>query len=100
TKYFFPMRTPLAWYNLTYNKARTAVAAAGVSFAVVLVFMQLGFLGSVETTVTRFFDAMNFDLLLRSPNYLHLSDTRFFPLQRLYQAAEVDGVKSAVPVEI
>ena len=53
------MRTPLAWHNLVHNKVRTAVAAAGVTFAVVLVFMQLGFLGSVETTVTRFFDALN-----------------------------------------
>ena len=94
------MRTRLAWHNLTYNKARTAVAAVGVAFAVVLVFMQLGFLGSVETTVTRFFDAMNFDILLRSPKYLHLSDTRVFPILRLYQAAEVAGVKSAAPVEI
>ena len=94
------MRTPLAWHNLTYNKARTVVAAAGVAFAVVLVFMQLGFLGSVETTVTRFFEALNFDLLLRSPKYLHLSDTRVFALPRLYQAAEVAGVESATPVEI
>ncbi len=93
------MRTPLAWHNLTYNKARTVVAAAGVAFAVVLVFMQLGFLGSVETTVTRFFDAMNFDILLRSPKYLHLSDTRVFPLRRLYQTAEI-GVQSATPIEI
>jgi len=94
------MRTPLAWYNLTCNKVRTAVAAAGVTFAVVLVFMQLGFLGSVETTVTRFFEAMNFDLLLRSPKYLHLSDTRVFPLLRLSQATEVRGVKSATPMQI
>ncbi len=94
------MRTPLAWYNLTHNKVRTVVAAAGVTFAVVLVFTQLGFLGSIETTVTRFFDAMNFDLMLRSPKYLHLSDTRVFPLQRLYQAAEVPGVKSATPVQV
>jgi putative ABC transport system permease protein len=94
------MQTPLAWYNLTYNKVRTAVAAAGVAFAVVLVFMQLGFLGSVETTVTRFFDAMNFDLMLRSPKYLHISDTRVFPRSRLSQAAEVAGVKSATPVQV
>ena len=94
------MRTPLAWYNVTYNKVRTAVAAAGVAFAVVLVFMQLGFLGSVETTVTRFFDAMNFDLMLRTPKYLHLSDTRSFPLRRLLQAGEVSGVKSATPMQI
>ena len=36
------MRTPLAWKNLTHNRVRTAVAVAGVTFAVVLIFMQLG----------------------------------------------------------
>jgi putative ABC transport system permease protein len=94
------MRTPLAWHNLIHNKVRTVVAAAGVTFAVVLVFMQLGFLGSVETTVTRFFDALNFDIMLRSPKYLHLSDTRVFPVNRLRQAAEVPGVRSVTPVQI
>ncbi|MGD0899243.1 MAG: ABC transporter permease DevC [Thermoguttaceae bacterium] len=94
------MRTPLAWHNLVYNKVRTAIAAAGVTFAVVLVFMQLGFLGSIETTVTRFFDALDFDLLIRSPKYLHLSITRTFPRIRLYQAEEVPGVATVTPLEI
>ena len=44
------MRTPLAWHNLTYNKLRTAVAVDGVGFAVLLIFMQLGFLGAVTLT--------------------------------------------------
>jgi putative ABC transport system permease protein len=94
------MPTPLAWHNLIHNKVRTAVAAAGVTFAVVLVFMQLGFLGSVETTVTRFFDALNFDLMIRSPKYLHLSKPQSFPQIRMQQAAEVHGVESVTPVQI
>ena len=94
------MRTPLAWHNLVHNKVRTAVAAAGVTFAVVLVFMQLGFLGSVETTVTRFFDALNFDLMIRSPKYLHLSNPRTLPRVRLQQAAEVPGVRRVTPLQI
>ena len=28
------MKTPLAWKNLTHNKVRTAVALAGVGFAI------------------------------------------------------------------
>ena len=94
------MRTPLAWHNLVHNKMRTAVAEAGVTFAVVLVFMQLGFLGSIETTVTRFFDALDFDLLIRSPAYLHLSNPRTFPMARVQQAAELPEVQSATPVQI
>jgi putative ABC transport system permease protein len=94
------MRTPLAWHNLIYNKVRTAIAAAGVTFAVVLVFMQLGFRGSIETTVTRFFEALDFDLMIRSPKYLHLSNPRTFPRTRLYQAEQASGVASVVPLEI
>jgi putative ABC transport system permease protein len=94
------MRTPLAWHNLIHNKVRTAIAAAGVTFAVVLIFMQLGFLGSIETTVTRFFSALDFDLMIRSPKYLHLSNTRTFPRTRLCQAEQVPGVASVTPVEI
>ena len=37
------MRTPLAWLNLVHHKPRTLVAVAGVAFAVLLSFMQLGF---------------------------------------------------------
>ena len=37
------MRTPLAWKNLTSSLSKCALAATGVGFAVVLMFMQLGF---------------------------------------------------------
>jgi len=94
------MRTPLAWKNLTHNKMRTAVAVAGVTFAVVLMFMQLGFLGSIETTVTMIYDALDFDLVLRSRGYLHLSDPRSFDRNRLYQAASTAGVADVVPLYV
>jgi putative ABC transport system permease protein len=37
------MRTPLAWKNLTSSWNKCALASAGVGFAVVLMFMQIGF---------------------------------------------------------
>ena len=46
------MKTPLVLHNLVHNKVRTLVAVAGVSFAIILVFMQLGFFASAETTAT------------------------------------------------
>lgn len=89
------MRTPLAWKNLVYNKVRTAVALAGVGFAVILIFMQLGFLGAVRKTATQIYDALDFDLMLRSPAYLHLTEPRSFPRNRVFQAASLPGVKKA-----
>jgi putative ABC transport system permease protein len=94
------MRTQLPWHNLVHNKVRTAVAVAGVAFAVVLIFMQLGFRGAVETTVTQIYDALDFDLLIRSRGYLRLSYPRTFPRDRLYQAASVPGVQNVAPLYI
>jgi putative ABC transport system permease protein len=91
------MKTPLAWKNLAHNRVRTAVALAGVGFAVILIFMQLGFLGAVRKTATQIYDALDFDLMLRSPAYLHLTEPRSFPRERVYQAASLSEVAKASP---
>ena len=92
------MRIPLAWLNLVHGKTRTALAVAGVAFAVVLIFMQLGFLGSAEQSATLVFDSLDFDVLLRSRHYLHLIASRTFPRDRLDQAESVPGVARATPM--
>jgi putative ABC transport system permease protein len=94
------MKTQLAFQNLTHSKVRTSIAVAGVAFAVTLVFVQLGFRGGVETTATLIYDALEFDILLRSPDYLHLCETRSFPRERLLQATATEGVRSAKPFYI
>ncbi len=91
------MKTPLAWNNLVHNKVRTSVALAGVGFAVILIFMQLGFLGAVRKTATQIYDALEFDLMLRSPAYLHLTEPRSFPRERVFQAASLPEVQQAEP---
>jgi putative ABC transport system permease protein len=91
------MKTPLAWKNLVHNRIRTAVALAGVGFAVILIFMQLGFLGAVRKTATQIYDALDFDLMLRSPAYLHLTEPRTFPRERVFQAASLPEVEKARP---
>ena len=72
---------------------RTALAVSGVAFAVVLIFMQLGFLGSAQRSATLVFDALDFDVLIRSRHYLHLVASRTFPRGRLEQAASLSGVE-------
>jgi putative ABC transport system permease protein len=92
------MRIPLAWLNLMHSKMRTVLAAAGVAFAVVLIFMQLGFLGSAQQSATLVFDALDFDVLLRSRHYLHLLSSRTFPRNRLDQAQSLPAVAGTTPV--
>ena len=91
------MKIFLAWRNLLHNRMRTLVAVAGVTFAVVLIFMQLGFFGAVETTATVVYSALDFDLCIRSKDYLHFADSRSFPIARLKQVEGVVGVKSVSP---
>ena len=86
------MKTPLAWKNLTHNRVRTAIGVAGVGFAVILIFMQMGFKGAIRKTATQIYDALDFDLMLRSPAYLHLTEPRSFPRSRIHQAASLPDV--------
>ncbi|MEX2188752.1 MAG: ABC transporter permease DevC [Pirellulales bacterium] len=91
------MKTSLAWHNLAHNKSRTATVAAGITFAVVLIFMQLGFFGSIETTATAIYQSLDFDIAIRSRKYLHLCDGDSFSRTRLDQAAAVPGVERVQP---
>lgn len=94
------MKTPLAWYNLSQEKLRTAVAAAGVAFSLTLVFMQLGFLGSVTNTATLVLDQLDFDIAVVSRGYRHLAEPDSFPRLRLYEATGVPGVARATPLYV
>ncbi len=94
------MNTPLAWLNLLHNKVRTLVVVAGVAFAIILIFMQLGFRGSIETTATLIYDALDFDLVVRSKEYLHISDAATIRQTRMVQAQSITGVKRVRPFYI
>lgn len=87
------MRTPLALLNLVGQPARTSVSICGIAFAILLIFMQLGFLGSVSITATRMFDTMQGELIVRSPEYLHLYEPRTIPRDALrYLAGQPDVI--------
>ncbi len=44
-------RLPIGWLQLIHNRTRLAAALAGVMFANILIFMQLGFLGALIDSV-------------------------------------------------
>ncbi len=94
------MKTPLVLLNLLHQPVRTVVAITGVAFAVLLIFMQLGFYGSAESAATTLYDSLDFDLILLSSNYLNSTRPRSFPLERLYQAQAHRDVASVTPLYI
>ena len=93
-------RTPLGWLQLSHDKGRMAVAIAGIAFADVLMFMQLGFQNALYTSNTRLHQALQADLVLISPQGRNLLNLSSFPRRRLYQAMNVPGVKSAEPLYV
>lgn len=94
------MKTPLVILNLLHQPVRTFVALLGVAFAVLLVFMQLGFYGSAETAANTLYAALDFDLILISSNYLNSTRPRDFPRHRIYQALEHRDVESVAPLYV
>lgn len=93
-------RTRLAWKNLTHTLMRTVVSIGGIGFAILLMFMQLGFLGSVGETATVVLDRMPCDIVVRSKDYLHVYDPAALPgeLPRLIEG--IPEVDTAIALDI
>jgi putative ABC transport system permease protein len=93
-----PRPVPFAARLILHQKRRTAVAAAGIGFAILVIFMQLGFFRAVENTALAISSRFEADLVLVSPRFARLADAGDIPLARLYQAQALEEVISAVPV--
>jgi len=92
------MKTPLAWRNLSHKKGRSFIALCGISFAILLIFMQLGFYAAAQTDATNIYNALDFDVLVLSRQYVFVARPADFPRSRLEQARAIPGVESVVPV--
>src|SRR3954464_2591672 len=92
------MRTPLAWRNVAAKKARSLVALCGIGFAIVLIFMQLGFRAAARTNATTVYDALDFDVIVLSPQYTFLAQPSEFPRRRLENIRSAAEVISAIPL--
>ena len=91
------MRTNIALANLRSNITRSVISIAGIGIAVVLIFMQLGFRGAVENTATTIYGKLDFDLLIRSKNYLHFVDCRTVPRSLVQRLSSSKWVEDATP---
>jgi putative ABC transport system permease protein len=91
-------RIPLAWLLLTRQPMRLAVALAGIAFAGILMFMQLGFrdgLFEASVTIHKLFDT---DVVLLSPRTTSSIGMASFPRRRLVQTLADPDVVSISPV--
>jgi len=94
------MKTPLALHNLWHQRVKTCVSVGGVAFALLLVFMQLGFMGAVSHTATNLLEHLQFDVLLRPRDYVHLYEPGQLDRHSLWIAGNTPGVERVVPLWI
>jgi putative ABC transport system permease protein len=89
---------PIAWKQLMKQKGRMLVAIAGITFADVLMFMQLGIKDALFNGAVQLHSALEGDIILTSKNYQSLVSPTSFAELRLYQIEGFSGVQSVVPV--
>ncbi len=94
------MRTSIALSNIRHHSGRTALSLGGIGIAIVLIFMQLGFLGAVESTATIIYSKMDFDLLVRSHEYLFFAAPRQIPRSVLNEVASFESVERVLPFHV
>ncbi|MBC1218746.1 FtsX-like permease family protein [Nostoc sp. UCD121] len=93
-------KTPLAWRQLMKEKTRLAVAVAGIAFADILMFIQLGFESALFDAAVKPHRNLQADLVLINPQFQTLFSVKNFSRERLYQTLGYEGVQSVNSVYI
>ena len=92
------MRTQLAWWNLVADWRRLLLACAGVSFAVILMFMQNGFRNALLDSPVAMVSCLNCDLVGQSRARYALPAQQQFPIELLDAARGDADITEAIPL--
>jgi putative ABC transport system permease protein len=76
------------------EKTRVTVAVAGIAFADILMFLQLGFQGALFDAAVKPHRNLQADLVLINPQFQTLFSVKSFSRARLYQVLSYEGVES------
>lgn len=93
-------KIPLAWLQLMKEKTRLMVAIAGIGFADMLMFVQLGFQDSLYDGATQTQKLLQADLVMIDRQFESLSTLQSFPRERLYQTLGYEGITSVSSIYI
>jgi putative ABC transport system permease protein len=91
-------KLPTAWLQLRHQKVRLIVALAGVIFAVVIVFMQLGIRDALFDSSVRLHESLQGDYFLISPRSSSLIAMESFSERRLSQTLAFEEVDFVTPI--
>ena len=93
-------KLPLAWLQLKREVSRLAVALAGIAFADILMFMQLGFRDSLYYSNVRFHNSLQGEIVLINRQSSALLSMKKISHKRLYQALDLEAVESVNPIYV
>ena len=91
-------RVPLAWRQLSYQKSRFLMASLGISSAIILMFVQLGFMGALNESNTVLHQHLRGDLVMLDAKTQALVLANTFSRQRLYQLLNFKEVEDISPI--
>jgi putative ABC transport system permease protein len=93
-------RLPIGWLQLSHNRGRLFAALSGVAFANLLVFMQLGIMGAMNSSTAAPYAIIDADIILSSQEGNTLTDAEHIARVRMFQALGVAGVADAAALYI
>lgn len=79
-------RLPIGWLQLTHSRTRFAAALSGVAFANVLVFVQLGIMGSMATATLKPYEFFQADIMISASDANSMTEGGNVARQWLFQA--------------
>jgi len=79
-------RLPIGWLQLTHSRTRFAAALAGVAFANVLVFVQLGIMNSMATATLKPYGFFQADIMISASDANSMTEGSNVARQWMYQA--------------
>ena len=91
-------RLPIGWLQLSYSKTRLVAAIAGVSFANILVFVQLGLLGSMNASIIKSYNVFNADIMISASDANTMTEGGNVARQWMFQALSFEEVTAAAPL--
>lgn len=86
---------PIARRNLFHDKVRLVVTITGITFAVVLMVVELGLFIGFSVTTTGLIDHSGADLWVASRHIPYIEQGVLFSERKLYQVRATPGVQSA-----
>lgn len=90
-------RTPIGWLQLTHSRPRLVAAVAGIAFANLLVFVQLGVVASITSVIELTYTPFRADLMI-SPMRPQLVSGELMSRRVMYLALADPAVADATPL--